>query len=78
MISLIRGRIPESDILAVEGNSLSGLLLLEALSSQTNFLSADLTRYHLRVYIFIVSFFLNSFPCGMFSCNILGCSFLNG
>lgn len=44
--------LPESDILAVEGDSQTGLLILEALSLQTNFLNADLTRHRLRIYIY--------------------------
>ena len=48
----------------------------------TNFLKADLTKCHLKIYIFIVFFclffFMNRFSCGMFSCNILGCSFSHG
>lgn len=49
-------------------------LLLEARSLQTTFLDADLTKYHLRIYIYS-EIFLNRFPCGMFSSDVLGCSF---
>lgn len=65
---------PVSHILAVEGDSPMGLLLLEVLSLQTTFLNVDLTKYHLRIYIYSGIFF-NRFPRGMFSLFVLGCSF---
>lgn len=50
--------VPESDMLAVEGGSHTGLWLFEARSLQTTFLSADLTKYHWRIYIYSEIFFI--------------------